>query len=255
MVNTVHMLPMYYVLYRTNVATITSIVVDVFVGFEPCPSCGSRDNLSRWADGHGWCFGCKRYEPPTVKFRLSQNVEKVNPSQLRPLPEDTSKSLGAKGLIWLKKYGIMNSELENFRWSDERQWLIYLIDEGAWQARNFSDSGPKYYTAGKIQDILHIIGTDINSIILVEDAVSAIKVGRHASAMPIFGSNIALKTLVRLSTRFPNLGIWLDKDKAVESLKSKHRASQLGFDNVRTIITEKDPKDYNDEEICEFLRK
>lgn len=25
---------------------------------EPCPACGSKDNLGRYSDGHGYCFGC-----------------------------------------------------------------------------------------------------------------------------------------------------------------------------------------------------
>lgn len=29
---------------------------------EPCPKCGSRDNLARYDDGHGYCFGCGNYE-------------------------------------------------------------------------------------------------------------------------------------------------------------------------------------------------
>jgi twinkle protein len=33
------------------------------IGKEPCPQCGSRDNLARYDDGHGWCFGCGYYEP------------------------------------------------------------------------------------------------------------------------------------------------------------------------------------------------
>lgn len=33
------------------------------VRHEPCPSCGSRDNLGRYSDGHGYCFGCGHYEP------------------------------------------------------------------------------------------------------------------------------------------------------------------------------------------------
>lgn len=35
-------------------------------GREPCPDCGSRDNLVRYADGHAHCFsaGCDRHEPP-----------------------------------------------------------------------------------------------------------------------------------------------------------------------------------------------
>lgn len=37
------------------------------VGKEPCPDCGSRDNLVRYSDGHAYCFsmGCGRYEPAT----------------------------------------------------------------------------------------------------------------------------------------------------------------------------------------------
>ena len=31
---------------------------------EPCPSCGSKDNLARYDDGHAFCFtnGCNHYE-------------------------------------------------------------------------------------------------------------------------------------------------------------------------------------------------
>jgi twinkle protein len=33
-----------------------------FVQHEPCPECGSSDNLARYSDGHGFCFGCNHYE-------------------------------------------------------------------------------------------------------------------------------------------------------------------------------------------------
>ena len=34
---------------------------------EPCPQCGSKDNLVRYTDGHAWCFGagCGYREPPS----------------------------------------------------------------------------------------------------------------------------------------------------------------------------------------------
>lgn len=35
----------------------------VCVGHEPCPECGSSDNLARYSDNHGYCFGCTYYEP------------------------------------------------------------------------------------------------------------------------------------------------------------------------------------------------
>jgi twinkle protein len=28
-----------------------------FIGHEPCPKCLSKDNLARYSDGHGYCFG------------------------------------------------------------------------------------------------------------------------------------------------------------------------------------------------------
>lgn len=33
------------------------------IGHEPCPNCGSPDNLGRYDDGHGHCFGCGYHEP------------------------------------------------------------------------------------------------------------------------------------------------------------------------------------------------
>lgn len=39
----------------------------VLIGKEPCPKCGSADNLARYSDGHAHCFGfgCKYFEPAT----------------------------------------------------------------------------------------------------------------------------------------------------------------------------------------------
>ena len=33
-----------------------------FVKHEPCPACGSSNNLARYSDGHAFCFGCDYYE-------------------------------------------------------------------------------------------------------------------------------------------------------------------------------------------------
>ena len=33
-----------------------------FIGHEPCPKCGSKDNLARYSDGHGYCYGCEYWE-------------------------------------------------------------------------------------------------------------------------------------------------------------------------------------------------
>lgn len=57
-----------------------------FLHKEPCPECGSRDNLARYSDGHGFCFGCGHYEKApseedaheTRQFRKSEHEGKMN---------------------------------------------------------------------------------------------------------------------------------------------------------------------------------
>ncbi|WP_169804879.1 DnaB-like helicase C-terminal domain-containing protein [Sphingomonas asaccharolytica] len=56
-----------------------------FVGHEPCPACGSRDNLARYASGRGHCHGCGHNEfpddydgprrPANTKSKMSQPYE------------------------------------------------------------------------------------------------------------------------------------------------------------------------------------
>lgn len=236
-----------------------------FVSHESCPKCGSRDNLGRYADGHAFCFGCRHREPPTrdstilsehllsLKEGLSQTGTNV-----KPLPEDSSRLLSVKSWTWLKKYGILNEETKDFLWSDIEQWLIYPIYDSekrllAWQARNFQNpilgkKFRKYFTYGPISDIMCIIGSN-EPIVIVEDMLSAIKVGRQFSAIPMFGSNVPLKTLVRLKDRFKLLRIWLDKDKTKEGMDTMQRAQQLGFPSVDVIMTELDPKKYDNAQI------
>lgn len=73
---------------------------------ESCPACGSRDNLARYTDGHGFCFGCEHYEPPTEGGSPSTNrrprvAEDFSPviGEFQALPkrnltEDTCRHFG-----------------------------------------------------------------------------------------------------------------------------------------------------------------
>jgi twinkle protein len=75
-----------------------------FLRHEPCPKCGSRDNLARYGDGHGYCFGCEYYErgdelPPVKKEKEVTDLIDYQVSGLpkRGLDEETCKK-------W--KYGV-----------------------------------------------------------------------------------------------------------------------------------------------------
>lgn len=78
-----------------------------FVRHEPCPSCGSRNNLARYSDGGSYCFGCERLEKADSGATMDQVVDsrrEVRSSDLssgrfeaipnRHLNEDTCRLFG-----------------------------------------------------------------------------------------------------------------------------------------------------------------
>ena len=44
-----------------------------FIKHEPCPRCGSRDNLARYDDGSGYCFGCQYTEKLNGENAVQEN--------------------------------------------------------------------------------------------------------------------------------------------------------------------------------------
>lgn len=234
----------------------------------PCEKCGSKDNRGRYPDGSEWCFGCHDYTPP-----LSQTINKVKQlsdgfknNLLRShngveLPRDCSKYIPAEPLSWLKRYGMTNEEIENnnFLWSSDTNQLIFpVLDSESnimfYQGRFFPKQKQKYNTSGNSEDVLVFFGDNTgDDIVLCEDVVSAIKVGRQCSAQPIFGSYISLKRAKRLSKRFKRMVVWLDMDKAKESLKMALKFAYMFEQSPKVIATEKDPKELSDQEIKKHL--
>ena len=59
-----------------------------FVRHEPCPSCGSRNNLARYSDGHGYCFGCEYHEKgdgTVAHERKAVRMQGMIPAVYQPL--------------------------------------------------------------------------------------------------------------------------------------------------------------------------
>tara|TARA_R100000152_G_C6781317_1_gene215573 strand:+ start:2273 stop:3877 length:1605 start_codon:yes stop_codon:yes gene_type:complete len=74
-----------------------------FVGHEPCPKCGSQDNLARYTDGHGFCFGCQYYEhgndtqESVVKDNKMEFIEgESSPLNKRKITQETVEKWGYK---------------------------------------------------------------------------------------------------------------------------------------------------------------
>lgn len=235
-----------------------------------CPNCKSMgkdrhgDNLAVYADGHKWCYSCSYYEPSSARDRITKQKLPEHPGTIT-LPEDASSEIDFLGMQWLAKYEITRDEIRSFRikWSPSRKWLIFPVYSGddtllMFQAKIFGEGNTKYLTFGMPERVLNVLHQkkgvdDKGSVVLVEDVVSAIKVSRNFSALPLYGSFLSSSKLGRMQfSRMENLIFWLDYDKRKESLAIAQSAKVFGF-KTSIIITGKDPKEYSDQEIIDIV--
>jgi hypothetical protein len=156
---------------------------------------------------------------------------------------------------WLLSYGITNEEISkyNIAWDANKQVLILHYTQTYWQGRCFGDQPTKYLSKG-IKP-LTIFGNG-NTIVCVEDILSAIKIARlepEICATPLLGSSMSLETTQSLSERFNKVLIWLDRDKAKDAIRISRNLKQRGV-NSNVVISPKDPKEYTKGELIEWLK-
>ncbi len=237
---------------------------------EPCPECRRRgqdrsgDNLAVYTD-HKYCFACG-YGERSGRLSLDHIKSQFHSVELEKkkndrsnLPDDCSLDLRLDARAWLKKYGLTEQEFEDnkFLWSPKKELLIFpIFVDGLmvmWQGRYFGSNPnyPKYNTQGFKNDVFYIKGKG-EPLVLTEDLISAIKVGRQYSASPLWCSNANRKQLLTYSRYYESIAIWLDSNMREQSLKLQQRA-ELFFREVRVVFSDLDPKCYSDGEIRAFI--
>jgi hypothetical protein len=142
-------------------------------------------------------------------------------------------------------------------WSEREQRIIfpYFDQTGllAWQGRYVGkENKAKWWSQGKIHEIIHPINVNKREAVLVEDIISAIKVSKVKGAIPLFGSSISGKHFLRLKKVVDRVWIWLDPDMRSKSLKMANLGKLLGLD-THVIFSDHDPKEHSQEEIDKLL--
>ncbi len=235
-----------------------------FSHHEPCPKCGSRDNLGRFSDGGAFCFGCHYVEKADRTVWNVQCKENVG----YPIPEDVGHDFSPACVEWLKSFhlDVPTAIQREMVWSPSREQLIYQMGN-VWQARNFNPERfkkSKNFTSGNVNECLHIYNNSTSSnpnrqyttLVVVEDPLSAIRIagtGARSDAMPLLGSHLATARLMAIARLYSRLHIWLDSDKWKESVDISRRAIMIGTSS-RSIYTKLDPKCYTNKEIEEILQ-
>jgi hypothetical protein len=155
-------------------------------------------------------------------------------------------------LAWLSKYGITANEIKenDIYWDTASSGLVFVIDwitdtDGqkapvCTSTRSFSGRPPKYLTQGKKQNSKKVWGVCTKRLILCEDVVSAIKIGRTTSAKACLGVSLPAKIL-EIVPNYDRIDVWLDPDKRLEALTMSNTLKQFGIESS-PIYTQNDPK-------------
>ena len=167
-------------------------------------------------------------------------------------------------LNWLRKYGITDVEIRHYgiAWNPQTESLAFPVRRGG-QVVLINE---RYFGKDPLHSKYRLYGHKAlnrtffnnpntpNSLVLVEDFISAVKVARFASCIPLFGSTISADAVKWAVGSFTKLRIWLDRDKASESLKEASKLSQW-IPDTRTVVSELDPKEYSNTELINILKK
>ena len=230
---------------------------------EACPKCRSigndksGDNLAIYSDGHAYCFKCGYHTG-----RKSITTATKKPTTQVVLPADVTTELPFEARAWLGQYQLARLDINrnHLMWSEKWSRLIFpYFNENellAWQGRYIGPdkTKAKWFSQGKIHEIIHPLQINQRQAILVEDIVSAIKVSNFCGAIPIFGSTISAKQILRLKTIVDRVWYWLDPDMRTKSVKLAKLSTLLGLP-ASSIFSNNDPKEESHESIANIIRK
>jgi hypothetical protein len=245
----------------------------MFKCYEPCPRCRERgkdgrgDNLAVYSDGGGHCFSCGYHVfPPSSSHWGVKKVDHDKESKVkRILPDDFSWDIPARCWEWLLQYGLPYDYWKPIiGWSEYHQRLVFRVGnplqfsigrlfnlDGSSQMGNHSIKR-KWYVWGDAHRHVEVLGTG-QSVVLVEDLISAHKVSQVINTVPLFGTQISSPILYYLKQENKPIILWLDNDQFPEVYKKADNLRILTGLSVSVIRSELDPKEYNANQISHFI--
>jgi hypothetical protein len=232
--------------------------VSHFLHNERCPKCAaqghdlSADNLGVYSDNHRYCWKCGYYEPGDIVEKHFRQKEIINSKGL-VYPEITNFS--QECLEYLRSYQLTDEEIysnlnghpEGYTFFDDKWWLLRRLD--------------KDHPEGKVKIRGEVVGnepiftcsTGSDTVVVVEDILSAIKVSRVIDTIALCKSAIHDILIVRLAQRYDNCNLWLDSDMLEKMGNKLLPRIKPYFKQCKVIMSEYDPKTYSNQKIKEFI--
>jgi hypothetical protein len=218
-----------------------------------------------------YCFRCgnlgfegKGYQTLEELNRIAELNAQANQVHSVDLPKDYTLDIPAEQSRWLLKAGISvyRAAKCGIGWSPSLSRVIIPLfdDRGGllyWQGRAvLRGQTPKYINPPvSKQELLYWCKpekADLSRVVVTEDILSAIRVGRHLPAASILGTKLSTKQAGQLSA-YDRVEFWLDPDDAGREGAQKGCRTLNLATHARQVDSEHDPKNHSDREIREIL--
>lgn len=234
--------------------------------------CGRNKDavISNTISGYSYyCFKCDSRLFQSVRSRTLTQLIDINKLNDQPLPieipGDFTTVIPVQHCLWLYKGGISNAiyTRAGIGWSDNLQRIIIPLfsDTGTllyFQCRAVhSGQIPKYKNpaTNTKKNILYRYGETKtrDRIIITEDVLSCIRVGKHTPACSILGTSTSDEQAGILSD-YRMVSYWLDPDKAGVRGSAKGVSKLSLVTNTEVLTSKVDPKCLPDRVIRQILK-
>ena len=215
-----------------------------------------------------YCFRCGTRLYEHCGSRRIDELRKLRELNAQPvpveIPKDFTPDIPVQHACWLYRAGISKAVYmeKGIGWSDSLQRIVIPL---------YSDSGellyfqcravhkgqiPKYKNPPVNKSrLLYLVkhSQQFKRIVVCEDILSAIRVGKHIDACSIMGTSTSDAQALQLS-KYKRVTYWLDPDEAGERGTKKGIRKMKLVTQADSISSSVDPKLLSDREIRDFLQ-
>lgn len=223
-----------------------------------CPNCNDKTGLAtNFSDGD-FCFACKEKQHTKSLFKKEgKQNHYILPEQIY---EENVFMTNAPQIAvdYLKHFYFTTERIltVGFRWHEGLRRIIYPVNAKAcWGRSPYKDIVPKSMFYGdKTEDCYFRKNLENDeSIVLVEDILSCVRVSEFQSCMSLCGTQIKNDKQYYTLQKYKNVILWLDGDIAGIRGAEKIKRDFKLYKNVRVITTKRDPKEFPSQEIKNIL--
>ncbi len=247
-----------------------------------CSFCGGGNNTPCFAtyDNGYHCFTCgKKKSTDRAQYAYRPMLKTLDKDLTLPKHTQNTCEFSPSVLKWLygyyvydeliRQYGIAYVPYDKYgRFEGESLILPVIVDNQvvSFQQRFFPNK--QFITKGDKTSPFMIKCEGSVCLVLVEDYISAIRVGQHSNVLCLMGVHISYAFSKLVQSLNMNIEIWLDPDEAGQTASkellakltkdayncAKYRAFSIRESRTITIrSTKRQPKDYSPYEIQQIL--